>query len=394
VLDNPHDALRISVLDEAGVRSNRMLALAGAARITQMPAGTPMPDGTSPPGASPPAGASPPGASPPAKVSAAAPPVVRLTPGTRVATLEIEFANPPISPPTFGLPGSTAMIVDALDLRRFITHIDARGQTPLKVQALTVDGGVVEAAVDLPWTAVPRSAEGKHEALSGKVLIQFSAGAFFEDAYVWAEEASGTSSSALPAGLVPVGPFVRVEPAGLPLDRGLWVGIRLDTTAASAARVGLFRVDSAGKLSFEGAERADLSSENPPARSIGIPTKSASTMSFPTIGTRVRRLGRFVLARDDAPPTLQFLSPAAGAVLTSGRPLLRARVRDRQSGFREDDVTFLIDGRRVPTEWNPEADSIQHRPRFPLARGKHVIVAEATDRAGLTTRREITVTVR
>ena len=352
LLDNPHDALRVSVIDETGARSNRLLALAGAAPLA-----------LAPPSSQP--------------APAASPPIVRLTPGTRLATLEVEFASPPVSPPALSLPESPPMLVDTLDPRRFVTEIDARGQTPLKVQAMSADGAVVDAVAELPWAAVPRGEAGTFEALAGRVRIDFTAGAFFEDAYVWVGEESGRA--VLPPGLTAVGPVVRVEPAGLPLDRGLWVGVRFDSAGTSESQVGLFRFGDPDGLSFEGSERADATAGSPGAR---------------VIGARVRRLGRFVLARDTEPPTLRFLSPTDGQVLTSRRPLLRARVRDRESGFREDDVTFFIDGRRVPTEWNPEADSIQHRPGSPLAPGRHLIVAEATDRSGLSTRREITITVR
>jgi hypothetical protein len=351
-LDNPHDVLRVSVVDQAGAGSNRLLALAGTDPLTVAPSGLP--------------------AGP-----AAPPPAVTLVPGTRLATLEVKFSSPPVSPPALSLPGSPHLLVDALDPRRFVAEIDALGQTPLQVRAVSADGGVVEAAVELPWTAVPRGGQGTYEALAGRVRIEFSAGAFFEDAYVWVEE--DMSRVALPPGLARMGPVVRVEPAGLPLDRGLWVGIRSDTTAAaSMSHVGLFSLDEQNAADFEGSEQADATAVSPGSS---------------IIGARVRRLGRFVLARDVEPPTVSFLSPTHGQVLTSRQPRIRARVRDRESGFREDDVTFLIDGRRVPTEWNPEADSMQHRPTSPLSPGRHVIVAEATDRSGLVTRREITITV-
>jgi hypothetical protein len=69
-------------------------------------------------------------------------------------------------------------------------------------------------------------------------------------------------------------------------------------------------------------------------------------------------------------------------------------VRDHGAGFREDDLTFIIDGKAVPSEWDPDAGDLRYTPRKPLTPGQHVLIAEAKDRAGLVTRRERTLTVR
>ncbi len=352
-LDNPHDVLRVRVVDEAGQRSNRLVVLAHGAH------------------------------DPPNAAREPAQPQVLLTPGTRMATLEVDFASPPVAPPSITFPGASPIVLDALDARRFVAQIDARGQSPLEIAGTAADGSRIDARVDLPWAPVPRDRSGSHFALDGRVRVDFPANAFFDDGYLWA---GIDVKSPVETGVVLEGPWFRVEPRGLPLDRGVWVGFRFDSTAVGlvaaepgareASKVegglGLYRLDSDGTLSFEGSERRDEG----------------------YIGAQVRRLGRFVLARDIEPPTVAWLWPADGSVLKSARPRFRARVRDHGSGFREDDVTFFIDDRRVPTEWDPEADVMIHRPSSPLRPGRHVIAAQATDRAGLTARREIHVTVR
>lgn len=355
-LENPHDAVRVQVVDEEGQRSNGLIMLARGAPAPSVP---------------------------PAAIRAASPPTVRLVPGSRIATLEFEFSSPPVAPPVITLPDREEIVLHALDPRRFRARIDARGQNPLGVGGVSADGAVIDARVELPWAAVPRPESGTHLALDGRVRIDFPVGAFFEDAYVWVAE--NPSRAATTPGLIPVSPWFRVEPNGLPLDRGLWVGCRFDSTEGSVAppapagRVGLYRLDDDGTLRYEGAEIEHRG--------------KAETSGAPTIGAQVRHLGTFVLARDIEPPVVRWTSPAGGKGLGSGRPRLRAVVRDHGSGFREDDVTFLIDGRRVPTEWDAEARIMRHRPRVALAPGRHVFAARATDRSGLTTRREITVTV-
>jgi len=48
----------------------------------------------------------------------------------------------------------------------------------------------------------------------------------------------------------------------------------------------------------------------------------------------------------------------------------------------------------VPSEWDPDAGDLRYTPRKALAPGRHELIAEAKDRAGLVTRRERTLTVR
>ncbi len=165
-------------------------------------------------------------------------------------------------------------------------------------------------------------------------------------------------------------PVFALEPGILPLDQGLWLGIRKEATADGGG-VGLYRFDR-GEWDHEGTEE----------RPGGI------------IGGTVKRLSHFVLARDAVPPHVAWLSPTPERLSTGPKPLLRARVRDSESGFREDDLTFFVDGRQVPSEWDPDAGDLRYAPRSPLAAGKHTLAVEARDRAGLVTRRELTITVR
>ncbi len=301
-------------------------------------------------------------------------PKVHLDPGARVATLTLDFARAPARSPVLLAPGAGRPIpLKATSSVRYVATIDARGETPLQLKIPAPAGGDQVLGLDLPWTAVSRARAGRYATPDGSVRIDYPARAFFEDAYLWVEEQAGAAS--LPEGLEPVSRVFRMEPADLPLDQGLWVGIRpgpggVASAAPASEGVALYRI-AGGDIDYQGAEVRD-----------GL------------IGTRVRRLATFVLARDTRPPSVQLLSPTDTVLAASGRPLLRARVRDLESGFAEDSLTFLIDGRRVPSEWNPEASDLRYRTRRPLAPGPHTIVVEATDRAGNTTRRSLNVTVR
>jgi murein DD-endopeptidase MepM/ murein hydrolase activator NlpD len=319
------------------------------------------------------------------------PPKASLTPAGRAVQLELEFGSPLAAPPHLLVPGVTELT--AVGTGRYRARVPADGATPIRVAGQPWNaGGEREWLVDLPWVEARTGSGRKAQLVAGQVLLELPKAAFFEDAYVWAASETPGKASAWPPGLVPQSQVFRFEPATLPLDQGFWLGLRWSPAGAAAGGaaqgregVALYR-DDGEDWSYVGAE--------PRAEGSGT-----------WIGADVKRLSRFALARDTAPPAVEWLSPpsavaSAGATgatpgkTTGARPLLRARVRDDQSGFREDDLTFLVDGRRVPSEWDPDTSDLRYEPRSPLAAGRHVLIVEAKDRAGLVTRRERAITVR
>jgi len=319
---------------------------------------------------------------------ATAPPRVKLVPDGRMATLELDFGAPPAAPPLVRAPGVTDLT--ALGTGRFRVRLDATGQTPIPVSARLpgahpgVQGAQSLWQVDLPWIPVQRLDASTTFLADRQVRVELKTGAFFEDAYLFAETLSGTVP-ALPAGLTPRSARFQLEPSTLPLDQGFWLGLEPNADADEGIEaVSLYRYDG-DEWSYVGSER-----------------RAGDGRSW--IGADVKRLSQFALAKDTVPPQVEWVSPAmtitavsstgSGSAPGGSRPLLRARVKDVGAGFREDDLTFLIDGRPVPSEWDPDTGDLRYTPRQPLGPGRHVLIAQAKDRAGLVTRRERTLTVR
>jgi hypothetical protein len=295
-------------------------------------------------------------------------PRLELRPDGRMADAILDFGGP-VPQPRIGEPSPAE--VHTLGPGRYRVRFDALGQPALVLaNGAGADSGAAAAGARLPldWLRAPAGKAVEGKLAGGRVWAELPAHAFFEDAYLWAAE--DPKPPALPAGLRAVSPVFALEPGILPLDQGLWLGIRMEAPADSDG-VGLYRFDR-GDWDHEGAE----------VRPGGI------------LGGTVKRLSHFVLARDVVPPHAAWLSPTAERLSTGAKPLLRARVRDGESGFREDDVTFYIDGRRVPAEWDPDAGDLRYTPRSPLAPGAHTFAVEARDRAGLVTRRELSITVK
>jgi len=127
-------------------------------------------------------------------------------------------------------------------------------------------------------------------------------------------------------------------------------------------RLGIYRWDPvSGRWSYEGG---DLDSA---AR---------------TISLRFHRYGRFALLRDDSPPVVTEVLPVEGSRGVDRRPRLSAKVQETGVGLNFDGVEFILDGRSLESEFDPDRETARpFEPPF-LGPGRHHLVVIATDRAG------------
>jgi hypothetical protein len=106
------------------------------------------------------------------------------------------------------------------------------------------------------------------------------------------------------------------------------------------------------------------------------------------IGAETRRLGRFALFRDVEAPRIALLEPPR-AVPAGPYPrwALEADLAEEGSGVDARASFFLVDGRRVPSEWDAVAGTLRWRPAHAPAGGRHDVEVVASDRAGNSRRR-------
>jgi hypothetical protein len=100
------------------------------------------------------------------------------------------------------------------------------------------------------------------------------------------------------------------------------------------------------------------------------------------IGAETRALGRFALFRDVTAPRIRLLPPSrrAGAGPVS-RLVLEARITEEGSGVDVRTSYFVVDGRRVPSEWDAVESTLRWRPLSPPASGRHALEVVVADRA-------------
>ncbi|HET9325195.1 MAG TPA: M23 family metallopeptidase, partial [Candidatus Eisenbacteria bacterium] len=168
-------------------------------------------------------------------------------------------------------------------------------------------------------------------------------------------------------GLAPRSAAFEVGPATLPILRPA----RVELSHRGAKNGGeLYRLRGGWAALSSGSDSEDSGSE------LGGSEASAS----------VRGLGRFAMFEDQAAPRV---GPVRQARIPTPAPnawSLRCSVSDRGSGIDPSQTRFEIDGRRVPSEWDPERATLRWRPRQRPAAGSHDYVVVAVDRAGHETR--------
>ncbi len=124
------------------------------------------------------------------------------------------------------------------------------------------------------------------------------------------------------------------------------------------------------------------------ARGVGLFWRTHASWSFlagrdssGAWSASTRRLGAFALMADTTAPRLV---PPAAYVARAGAvaPALSFELSDRGAGLVAAEQRMFLDGRRVPAEYDPDADRLTWRPRTPLAPGAHEVIVEAVDALG------------
>ncbi|MEQ1834314.1 MAG: M23 family metallopeptidase [Candidatus Eisenbacteria bacterium] len=271
---------------------------------------------------------------------------VRLTLSATQARLGADFAwGTHTSRASRGFAGwSSVFAVAAVDSER----VDIRWHEPR--------GGVHHGAARA-WHVSPLAPRELRE-LAGERTLQVPAGALFDDATLVAFTVPVVASGELES----LGDAWRVEPERLPLQRSVTVSAPVPA-GVSTRGLGLYR-RSEGDWQWIGG--ADDSTTDQ--------VKATSS-----------KLGAFALFRDARAPRVvrtQVVRDTLG--LPYSRWAYEAILEESGSGVVARACWFESDGRRVPTEWDPEANALRWRPATLPAPGEHRVRIVTADRAGNT----------
>jgi hypothetical protein len=242
------------------------------------------------------------------------------------------------------------------DHRFDFTATDEAGNRVTAALALTVlppDSALAsapESGTRCGEDSLPCTLEARADGMDARVTIP--GGSLFEPAQVLAKPASALAEPEL----IPLSGAVLVGPADLVLR----ASAKFEGTASHAGALaprGLFvrqerswslvtEVDRAGK--FAGSSR---------------------------------RFGAIAVFADTTAPRIVPMAAYRWRAAQEA-PAFAAALRDGGAGLSASDQSVLLDGRRVPAEYDPESGRLTWRPRARIAAGHHELRFEAVDRLG------------
>lgn len=205
--------------------------------------------------------------------------------------------------------------------------------------------------------------------LAGDVVLQVEAGSAFEILYPQAQRLRPVAS----AGLTATGRGCILSPSDAAFDARARISMRV---VEDLPGLGVYADDGKGRWIFIGA---DVDSTIAGARTDA--TTDARTDER-RLSARIRALGRFAIMQDHTPPTVANLSPAHGSRVQAN-VVVSAAIADAGSGItREQDVVLELDGVRLISEYDPEAETVTASADEPLEPGSHSLVLTLRDAAG------------
>lgn len=258
-----------------------------------------------------------------------------------------------------------------------------------KSQALrpaSLDGGRWVAVVRVPlgastFVATGRTASGPWEERKPVRIVPVSAQ---QQAVLSAERDSSSFAFTIPEGGVFASTFLVVDTLATP---GATIGLAPRSRAFEVGPPTLpllkpARVELSHRGSKGGGELYRLRGG---WAALSSPT-AESEAEGGEASASVRGLGRFAMFEDQAAPRIGPVRTTSIRTPAPNRWTLRCSVTDRGSGVDPSRTRFEIDGRRVPSEWDPERATLRWRPRNRPAAGSHEYIVVAVDRAGHETR--------
>lgn len=155
---------------------------------------------------------------------------------------------------------------------------------------------------------------------------------------------------------------VDLLPEGEALDRSASLSFDLTGAILDPASLGIYRWDaSRSRWAYEGGEVDD----------------SGRSMSL-----KFRRYGRFALLQDASPPVVTEVTPAPETRGVPRRPPISAAVEEEGKGLNYDGVSFVLDGRTLESEFDPDRARARVLEVPRLTPGPHHLRVTATDLAG------------
>jgi hypothetical protein len=243
------------------------------------------------------------------------------------------------------------------------------GDAVISITGRDLGGHLGATGFSFPVYTITRSDGGKVVDSQGRIAALFQPGSVYQSFVARVEEVGASSIPGLPM----KSQAFSLYPDDFVFEETASVFLSLPQEEEENHRIGLYRLTQHGKWNFVGR----ISGEGDG-----------------TIGARVKNFSTFALLEDQIPPLIWRLRPEENTRTRQKQPVLSAKLRDMGSGIgREEDVLLRLDGQKLISQYDPPVETVQARPRRPLALGEHLLEVVVRDRAGNESRAQSRFTI-
>ncbi|MBD3290713.1 peptidoglycan DD-metalloendopeptidase family protein [candidate division KSB1 bacterium] len=229
------------------------------------------------------------------------------------------------------------------------------GALDIEVQARDLAGKEVLFWDQFDIATVTPSSGGSLVSEDKKCRVSFGANRVYRNLFLRIDETDTPDTNKYDV----IGLAYNIEPQDVPLKRSALVSLKYPADDPLPEKLGVYGSSNKRYWGFQG----NRLNEN---------TKQ--------ISARISGLRFVTILRDTIPPEIVIYSPKQNARYRSRKPLIRAYVRDRLAGIRnERSIIIRVDGQKVISEYDPEKRIVKYVPDEPLATGWHRVTVWAKD---------------
>ena len=261
-----------------------------------------------------------------------------------------------------------------LGLRRYGAAIEFAperdGTLRVVVSGVAGSGERGQTEVSYHQKTISASSSGQVRSVDGGATAEFPSGAVYAPLCPTVESFRPKVSERLKA----VGDGYEFLPSSVPFDKPVGISLRYPKQYPRPQQLGIYRDLGEASWGFVGCI-VDTQEE--------------------VVRAEVCYFSRYALLADEVPPVISLVIPRPDAQPAESQPLIRARVRDFESGIRrEEDIALRLDGKRLISVYDPEAHTVSHQIKRPLAKGPHTLQIVVRDACGNEARSESTFRVK
>jgi hypothetical protein len=188
--------------------------------------------------------------------------------------------------------------------------------------------------------------------------FEVPAGSVYTDSFIWTKTMPPYTARYLSF----IGPMLQLSPRGLPLSKKGNLVFEYPRTVSHPEKLSIYRWS-----------RSNQRWESLP---------STLNREAHTVETRIGYLDLYALIYDNVPPRISYLFPRKNSITRNETPKLVAEIHDAGMDVDDEKITFFLDNRPYPADYDPDRNTASLKVLEPLRKGYHKFSVVAQDWGG------------